>query len=103
MPILARARDGRWWQVRRAKVSDDYDEHDVANEHGTLGFFYLNSPAFGTFFVPHWFLVLLTASQALLLKPKPRLKFSLRELVVLTTVAAIMCGGVAVLASAGKG
>jgi hypothetical protein len=54
------------------------------------------------FGVPHWFLVVVTGALAVLLKPKPRLKFSLRELLTLTTVAAIVLGGVIALARIGN-
>ena len=51
---------------------------------------------------PHWFLVLVTGALAVLLKPKPRLKFSLLELLTLTTVGAVVLGGVVALARLGS-
>ncbi|TWU30264.1 hypothetical protein Pla144_10500 [Bythopirellula polymerisocia] len=47
--------------------------------------------------IPYWFLCLATAMLAILLKPKPRLRYSLRELFVITTIVAFMLGGVWVL------
>jgi len=54
---------------------------------------------------PHWLIwspVLLTGGLAVLLKPKPRLKFSLRELLLLTTITAVVLGAVAALGRAGS-
>jgi hypothetical protein len=42
--------------------------------------------------MPHWFLVLLIATISLVVKPKPRFRFGLRELFVLSTVGAITVG-----------
>ncbi|MCA9229452.1 MAG: hypothetical protein KDA57_02275 [Planctomycetales bacterium] len=47
--------------------------------------------------VPHWFLVLLTGATAITFKPKPRLKFSLREIMLLTTITAGVVGAVTIL------
>lgn len=56
-----------------------------------------------TVWLPHWLRGLITGGLALLIKPKPRFKFSLCELIILTTVAAIVLGAVAALATAAKG
>jgi len=47
---------------------------------------------------PHWFLVLVTGTLAVLMKPKPRLKFSLLGLLMLTTFVALVLGAVEALA-----
>lgn len=52
--------------------------------------------------IPHWFLILLTGGFAILLKPKPRLRFSLRELLLLTTITAVVLGAVAGLGRIGN-
>lgn len=46
---------------------------------------------------PHWFLALATLGFAILLKPKPRYQFTLKDLVVLTTMLAIACGTIVVM------
>jgi hypothetical protein len=46
-------------------------------------------------FAPHWFVALVFAALAFALKPKPRLRFSLSDLLVLTTFAAVLVAGVA--------
>jgi hypothetical protein len=47
------------------------------------------------YFVPHWFIALVFALLAFALKPKPRLRFSLSDLLVLMTLSAVMVAGVA--------
>jgi len=49
---------------------------------------------------PHWFFALVFGTLALLLKPKPRLRIGLRELLVVVTLAAAALGGVEALARA---
>jgi hypothetical protein len=44
---------------------------------------------------PHWFVALVLATLAFALKPKPRLKFSLADLLVLMTFSAALIAGVA--------
>jgi hypothetical protein len=44
------------------------------------------------FSIPHWFLVLVTASLAIAIKPKPHWHFSLRQIVVFTTLFAVLLG-----------
>jgi hypothetical protein len=46
-------------------------------------------------YAPHWFVALVFAALAFALKPKPRLKFSLADLMVLMTFAAVLLAGVA--------
>jgi len=46
-------------------------------------------------YVPHWFVALVVALLAFALKPKPRLKFSLADLLVLMTFSAMLIAGVA--------
>lgn len=41
---------------------------------------------------PHWFLLLLAGALAIALKPKPRMRFSLRETLAILTVAAVVIG-----------
>jgi hypothetical protein len=48
--------------------------------------------------IPNWLLTLSTGTLAILLKPKPRLKFSLLDLLLFTTIAAIVLGTVTTLA-----
>jgi len=43
-------------------------------------------------FAPHWALLLTTASAAVLIKPAPRWRFSLRDLFVFSTLAALVLG-----------
>jgi len=49
---------------------------------------------------PHWFFALVFGTLALLLKPKPRLRFGLSELLVVVTLAAAALGGVEALSRA---
>lgn len=46
---------------------------------------------------PYWPLFLFTAGLAVVLKPSPRLKFGLRDLLILTTIVAVVAGAFAVL------
>jgi hypothetical protein len=46
---------------------------------------------------PHWFIALVVVALAFALKPKPRLRFSLSDLLVLMTFAAVLVAGVAAL------
>jgi hypothetical protein len=46
-------------------------------------------------FAPHWFVALVFALLAFALKPKPRLKFSLADLLVVMTFSAVLIAGVA--------
>ena len=43
--------------------------------------------------VPHWSLVLLFGSLGLLVRPQPRMKFGLRELFIIITLAAAVLAG----------
>jgi len=45
--------------------------------------------------VPHWFVALVFALLAFALKPKPRLKFSLADLLILMTFSTVLIAGVA--------
>ena len=49
---------------------------------------------------PHWFVVLVFAILAILFKPPPRFRVSLRELLVIVTVAAVTLGSVELLVRA---
>ena len=49
---------------------------------------------------PHWFFTLLAGSIAFILKPKPRLRFSLKSLLFAMTLLAVMLGAVVVASSA---
>jgi hypothetical protein len=62
---------------------------------GAFGFL---SPALtsdSSVYLPHWFVALVFALLAFALKPKPRLKFSLADLLVLMTFSAALIAGVA--------
>jgi hypothetical protein len=48
-----------------------------------------------TVYAPLWFVALVFALLAFALKPKPRLKFSLADLLVLMTYSAVLIAGVA--------
>jgi hypothetical protein len=48
-------------------------------------------------FAPHWFVAIVFAALAFVLKPKPRLRFSLSDLLILMTFAAVLVAGVASL------
>jgi hypothetical protein len=53
---------------------------------------------------PHWSLVLLFGSLAVLFRPPPRMRFGLRELFVVVTLAAVVLGAVeATIQAAGPG
>ena len=47
--------------------------------------------------VPHWFLVIVSGCLAVVLKPKPRLRFSLRDLLVAMTMVAVVVAALAAL------
>jgi hypothetical protein len=53
-------------------------------------------------YAPHWFVALVFALLAFALKPKPRLKFSLADLLVLMTFSAVLIAGVAGLSRLGS-
>lgn len=60
-----------------------------------FGFGYYRDPTVIWVYWPHWFVVLCSAALAFALKPKPRLRFSLADLLVLMTLSAVMIAGVA--------
>jgi hypothetical protein len=47
--------------------------------------------------VPHWFLVIVSGALAVLLKPKPRLQFSVRDLLVVMAMVAVAVAALAAL------
>jgi hypothetical protein len=47
--------------------------------------------------IPHWFMVLTTGVLAYIAKPKPRGRFGLRELFILSTTVALTAGAIAML------
>jgi hypothetical protein len=51
--------------------------------------------------VPHWFLVIVSASLAVVVKPKPRLQFSVRDLLVAMTIVAVIVAALAALPRSG--
>ncbi len=69
----------------------------VSPEAGLFGFHADSRPPIRSVATPHWFLVLVMGSFAILLKPKPRLQFSLRDLLLFTTIAAVILGAAAAL------
>ncbi len=63
-----------------------------------LGFSYLNNPgSLLEICMPHWSLVLLFGSLAVLFRTPPRMRFGLRELLVVVTLAAVVLGAVEAL------
>jgi hypothetical protein len=50
-----------------------------------------------TFIVPHWFLVAMTGTLAVAVKPTPRLRFSVRDLLVAMTMVAVVVAALAAL------
>jgi hypothetical protein len=68
----------------------------VGPTHGTFVFAFQIYPRGGmSLAAPNWFVALVLASLAFALKPKPRLKFSLADLLILMTFSAVMIAGVA--------
>jgi hypothetical protein len=63
----------------------------------TLSIYPYSGPNHWQLSSPHWLLVLLLASAAVLLKPSPRTRCRLRELFAIVTLATVAFGGVAVL------
>jgi len=63
-----------------------------------LGFYMGRSQeGFLKLLIPHWFPVLSSGLLAVLLRPKPRWQFGLRDLFAITTIVAAVVGGFAVL------
>jgi hypothetical protein len=62
---------------------------------GLSGFDFRRDPHATTVYAPHWFFALAFALLSFALKPKPRLKFSLADLLVLMTFSAVLIAGVA--------
>jgi hypothetical protein len=62
---------------------------------GVLGFAYYEDGLVTALIPPHWFVALFLAALAFALKPKPRLKFSLADLLILMTFSAVLIAGVA--------
>jgi hypothetical protein len=60
-----------------------------------LGLGYQSRPTFYQLTVPHWFVALILIMLAIALKPKPRLRFNLSDLLVLMTLSAVLNAGVA--------
>jgi hypothetical protein len=62
-------------------------------EFGGFGYYELLNAVW--VFIPLWFVALVFAALALALKPKPRLRFSLSDLLVLMTFSAVLIAGAA--------
>jgi hypothetical protein len=75
-----------YWPARVLTTPDFVESRSIA------GFLFANERYGYTVAAPHWFLVLLLGTFAVLFKPTPRLKFSLQDLLVLTTVTGVMTG-----------
>jgi len=70
-------------QFRSVNLTPSYHRFRVRSSPGLFGVT-----------APHWFLVVVTGMLAVLSKPKPRLKFSLRELLTVLTLVAVVLGAV---------
>jgi len=87
------ARDLSFW--RGFNVQENSDEGTLSTLLESLWGFDFYQQGYDVYFsVPYLLLALITSGLAMLLKPKPRLKFSIRELLMFSTIAAIMFGGV---------
>jgi hypothetical protein len=64
---------------------------------GPIGFYFHSRSAGVTIHAAHWLIALVFAALAFALKPKPRLRFRLSDLLVLKTFAAVLVAGVASL------
>lgn len=87
--------------------SRDAARGGTKSDKGLLGFYFWNPSdtswggmQFIEFRFPPWPFVLLTALGALLVRPKPRLQFGLRDLILLVTFLGIMLGAIASLINA---
>jgi hypothetical protein len=75
----------------------------VGSTHGTFVFAFHVYPSGGMYLAaPNWVFALTIGALAFALKPKPRLKFSLADLLVLMTFSAVLLAGVAGLSRLGS-
>jgi hypothetical protein len=81
------------WQTHELR---DKDIVNIRNQVGIQRIVVPFYPQGGWLVVfPHWFVILLAALLAISTRPAPRFKFSLRDLLTLTTVAALTIGPLA--------
>jgi hypothetical protein len=88
---IEQERGNFWFRSTRAAAFFDSDTFRVA----LIFRFRLGKQLFVA--VPHWFIALAFAALAFALKPKPRLRFSLADILVLMTLSAMLIAGVAEL------
>src|SRR5262249_24978567 len=68
---------------------DDFQFDDVRPSFQRVT---VKGPGLDAFVLPHWFFVLIAALSAIAWRPSPRFRFSIRELLVLTTLSAVVLG-----------
>jgi hypothetical protein len=89
-----------WHAITRRDLAD-WSAISFGPAGGILGFNYEKTDeSQSVILVPHWALVLLPFSLAVLFRPPPRTRFGLRELLVAVTLAAVSFGGVEVFVRA---
>ena len=78
------------WDRRFLSKKEVEQVQPVPADAGILGFHADSRPPVRSIAAPHWFLVAVTGAIAILLKPKPRMKFTVKDLLQLTVVVAIV-------------
>lgn len=71
-------------KLRAAKAMPNFPAYYQFSIHSSPGLFSVTAP--------HWFLVVVTGMLAVLSKPKPRFKFSLRDILIVVTLVAVVLG-----------
>ena len=83
-----------YWEIRHDPIADphiiDYHLHAHSDYRGAFGFGIIHSPPLLSVGVPHWFLIVLAVSFAVL--PWGKWRFSLRTLLIATTLVAVVLG-----------
>lgn len=96
-PLLREALPFVDWRSRPSEPSRRPQvEEQEKRTHGFLGFNLLRTPdpRQKLFCAPYWPFILLTAALAMLFKPRPRFKFRVRDLMILTVAVAIVFSAV---------
>lgn len=83
------------WRVDDERMHDQYAEYTKAWKAKGLGVSWTEHDKSVT--LPYWLLVTVTGTLAVLLKPKPRLSFAMADVLIFTTVLAVVVGGIAVV------